>query len=707
MFDWNDEELANIIWGEAGEGEDHIVPYEDANERKLGSYGDCIKKEQNHEDVDNKKPAEQKNPVTQSDLHGVKLECSSQCDTNEGLPATEFRVASWPDLSLPSAAKTDQGAMRTEVPNNITENSQQDSRSEDKTAPLDSTSEIFQSPLEDSDQGDFVDYGWASVGSFEDLDRIFSNEDLIFGHGTLGNADELWSSSKDATSSPDKSIPLSDDASCLGIGTLRSMSEQFDVEGEYLSDQNYCFGPRYETINLLRSTVPQDIKSCVQSEEYAGSKSKISMKEKAALEMSGGTPVYKLQLDTGTVTVTNEYMDKRNRQKELLKVRKKSVEKTEVRHLQNLHGSQTGNQFLQFNSAYAPNVCEASSPLVLSQQKQLSGSESSQDKHLSSPFFTSLMHGNVAKQYTGMPVLSWFHSGEGGQQPRLSCYEVPPGNLNPLNQPTDPPLKSLTMTPQEKIEKLRRRQQMRAMLAIQKQQQQFGNQVACTEYSVMEGENFEVEENLSTLPSLDPNSPLEQDDSSTLYMAPDDCSVQEAVLYQLQDIVAKLDMRIRLCIRDSLFRLAKSATQRQYASDTSSSNNITRDVLSKEEINTHNRFPKMSEVETETNPIDRTVAHLLFHRPSEFSGKLVETPDLQLSANLLPCERKASSSMSVLTKSLPQKSENKQILSHVESEFPCLFPKEDQLKNTGLEAYENKLSSKSADNGKMKVKASQ
>lgn len=36
--------------------------------------------------------------------------------------------------------------------------------------------------------------------------------------------------------------------------------------------------------------------------------------------------------------------------------------------------------------------------------------------------------------------------------------------------------------------------------------------------------------------------------------------------------MVQLDSRIRLCIRDSLFRLAKSAVQRHYTSDTSSTN---------------------------------------------------------------------------------------------------------------------------------------
>lgn len=708
MFDWNDEELSNIFWGEAGEGEDHIVPYPDANEEKpLGSYGDCVKKEKNQEAVDIKTD-EQKKPATQSDLHGVKLECSSQYDTSEDLPATEFSVDSWPDLSLPGAAKANED-MGTETSNNVTDICKHDLICENKAAPLDNASEIFQSPLDDSEQGDFVDYGWASVGSFEDLDRIFSNEDPIFGHGSLVSADEPWSSSKDVTSSPEKSISQSGDSPCLGLGSLRSTSEQFDVQGDYLSDQNQCFTPGYEKINLLTSNVPQDVKSCAGNMGYIGSSSNISMKEKAAFEMRGSNPVYNLQLDSGNFAVANECMVKLfscmqgNKQKKL-KGRKKSVEKSEVRHLQNLQGwTQTGNQFLQFNGPYAPKMGQSSSSLVFSQQTQFQGSESSHHKDLSNPLFTSFMHGTMAKQYAAMPVLSQFHSGEASQQPAISSYEAP-GHLNPS---TEPPVKSLTMTPQEKIEKLRRRQQMRAMLAIQKQQQQFGNEISSAEYSAIEGENIEAEENLSTVASLDPNSPMEQDDSNTVCVLRDDCSVHDSILYQLQDIVAKLDMRIRLCIRDSLFRLAQSARQRQYASDTSSSNKSSRDeVLSKEEINTHNRFLKASEAETETNPIDRTVAHLLFHRPLEFTGKIVETPEPNLSAKLLHYDRQASSSMSLQTNSLPQRLENQQILSHEESEVPCLFRKENQLEKA-LEASEHALTTKAAETGKMKVEPSQ
>ncbi|THG00871.1 hypothetical protein TEA_011181 [Camellia sinensis var. sinensis] len=47
----------------------------------------------------------------------------------------------------------------------------------------------------------------------------------------------------------------------------------------------------------------------------------------------------------------------------------------------------------------------------------------------------------------------------------------------------------------------------------------------------------------------------------------------------------------------------------------------------------------MPDMETETNPIDRTVAHLLFHRPAELSGKHPETPESPVVSTKLPSER--------------------------------------------------------------------
>jgi hypothetical protein len=126
-------------------------------------------------------------------------------------------------------------------------------------------------------------------------------------------------------------------------------------------------------------------------------------------------------------------------------------------------------------------------------------------------------------------------------QPKVSSYKVSSGNANPINNLDDCPVKPQRMTPQEKIEKLRRRQQIQAMLAIQKQQQQLVHQKCSQENQIqhVEGADLEVED-LSTLASFDPNSPIEQDDSNTISLAVNDYSMEDTILYRLQDIISKV-----------------------------------------------------------------------------------------------------------------------------------------------------------------------
>lgn len=673
MFDWNDQELENVIWGEAGEGDDHIVPYPGGSEQKPVFFGVNIKKERN-QDSANVKPAEKQKPVANSDLHSCRLKRNSQDDTR-GLSTSGSRMDSWTDLSLSNAAKTDQDSMVTEV-------SKYDS-SGDELAQLDNGSDILHNQAEDREESDFVDYSWANIGSFDDLDKIFSNDDPMFGHSTpLGNDEEPWSSSKDATSSPEKSTNLSMDSPCSRLGAVRSATEIFEHNVECMLDQDKPFTASYENVNAFSSHASQNVHDGMEDVRYTGSKSKLLVKDQRGVGMIGTimTPAFNSQLDTGTFVAPNDFEEKVNRQRKSSKCSQKSEEKSDARHMQDLYGtwSPPGNQVPKFDGQYGTQMGLPSPSLLLGQQKQLQGPKSLQYKHISNSILSPPVYGTMGNYYSSIAGLPQFRSGEGTHQQVPSGYEVPHCNTNILNKSAEVPLKPLTMTPQEKIEKLRRRQQMRAMLAIKKQQQQLAQKSSHdNQMQLLEAGNIEVDESMSSLPSLDPHSPIEQDDSNTVGIAFDNCSMEETILSRLQDIISKLDIQIRLCIQDSLLRLAQSAMQRQYASDTSSTSKGSRDVevLAKEEINSYNRFSRVPDMETVTNPIDRTVAHLLFHRPLESTGKLLETPELL-------CEKKPTDLMSFPMRYWPESSTSDQTLSHNGSEFPCSYAQGDQSKTS-------------------------
>ena len=93
------------------------------------------------------------------------------------------------------------------------------------------------------------------------------------------------------------------------------------------------------------------------------------------------------------------------------------------------------------------------------------------------------------------------------------------------------------------------------------------------------------------------------------------------------------------------------------------------------------RFARIPDVETQTNPIDRSIAHLLFHRPPESSVKHPETPDSPVSSQL-SLGRNMNGLMSLTMGFVPESSKNMQSLSHRGSEFTCSLAEGDHSKKS-------------------------
>ncbi|XP_026437858.1 protein LNK1-like isoform X2 [Papaver somniferum] len=115
----------------------------------------------------------------------------------------------------------------------------------------------------------------------------------------------------------------------------------------------------------------------------------------------------------------------------------------------------------------------------------------------------------------------------------------------------------------------------------------------------------------------DPDSSCVLEGSSNNSMSTDESSLEATSFRQLNYVMEQLDLRTKLCIRDSLYRLARSAEQRN---NFENSNNCFVDGGDRNDAqmtgDTNKSFIFM-DIETDTNPIDRSIAHLLFHRPKD------------------------------------------------------------------------------------------
>lgn len=216
--------------------------------------------------------------------------------------------------------------------------------------------------------------------------------------------------------------------------------------------------------------------------------------------------------------------------------------------------------------------------------------------------------------------------------PGFSTYQLPadmPNQRWPMKRPSDMLCSSPIMMPQDKIKKTRWCNQMQDMMAVDHNEQNTSTDSSLLQKhrQNMHYQHAEVkpQEGTDRLP-LSSNGGSDQQDNLSrgheLTVDDKDDPMEAAILHQLQASVAQLYIPTRLCIRDALYRLATSAMQRHDVSDSKNSN-ATRgehirmgdpEASSSDYQLQDDRCAGFTNFETETNAIDRSVAHLLFHR---------------------------------------------------------------------------------------------
>ncbi|CAI8591422.1 unnamed protein product [Vicia faba] len=111
-------------------------------------------------------------------------------------------------------------------------------------------------------------------------------------------------------------------------------------------------------------------------------------------------------------------------------------------------------------------------------------------------------------------------------------------------------------------------------------------------------------------------------ESSPISSALDQNSFEANSFYHLQQVLDQLDVKTKLCIRDSLYRLAKSSEERHNNSNANAIIGDGTETFKDTVAQDASRCTGFMDIETNTNPIDRSIAHLLFHRPTNQSTVL-------------------------------------------------------------------------------------
>uniref|UniRef100_A0A0D3E247 40S ribosomal protein S28 n=1 Tax=Brassica oleracea var. oleracea TaxID=109376 RepID=A0A0D3E247_BRAOL len=99
--------------------------------------------------------------------------------------------------------------------------------------------------------------------------------------------------------------------------------------------------------------------------------------------------------------------------------------------------------------------------------------------------------------------------------------------------------------------------------------------------------------------------PANRQESSCVSSVVDGISLEATSFRQLQQVIEQLDVRTKLCIRDSLYRLGKSAEQRHTCMNPNGGNRRVKDAGSHLETGETDKYVGFMDIEADTNPIDR------------------------------------------------------------------------------------------------------
>ncbi|KAH0454289.1 hypothetical protein IEQ34_016213 [Dendrobium chrysotoxum] len=615
--------VVDTLWGEHKEIEDHIVPQPRERDGNIFSKFERCSKKQRSEDDCNAISSAMETCGTKNNFLVCDVKNSSSSNTSQELNDASIDMDSWPDLpNLPNLSMSFGGGFNDEINRDSVvtglvsdlDNTSdlksvggfmegynhssgllhdKDSSSLSKTSillngnemQLNGEPELF--GHDDKENDKFMDYDWADIEDFGDLDKMFRNNDSIFGNEMIDNTDTFLTASAELISCTSQSIPVPD------IPIAREKAWEEGSSSHHLGEhsnvkvnplQNGKASPLRENssfLGVLIDVIRDEVLTfliCILSSNMADMENQTHRTKKNQEEKGKGGPSQGL----------NKFLYNENQQISSPKLQ-----------------------------------ASAMNPLPTFQSQPLEQAKSSH--HIMLTDF-----GYPAYQFHGMSLPSQIHAARNQHKPVSSGFKAHL-DFSKHSKPVGTASKPLIMTPQEKIEKLRRRQQMQAMLAIQKQREQYNHQISGADEApslvcLQNNQNHDVtrntavvEEHAQKLLSSDASSLAEQDQSQMISSSLDGRSVEEAIYYQLQDAMGKLDMNVRLSIRDSLYRLARSAMERQNISDRSSTNKGNKEedeISADEESNNQNRYSRLIDSEAVTNPIDRIVAHLLFHNPS-------------------------------------------------------------------------------------------
>ncbi|KAG2705115.1 hypothetical protein I3760_05G037200 [Carya illinoinensis] len=625
-------ELEDNLWDDFGGSDDHIVPHHGNEcEDRIAVQGDSCKKPQgvgigvasnaaNETKYGTRGKEERSSPIlTKKD---TMLEKDSWSQTPDGMFPSScdgdslngVTIMESDDTRMPShclkSEKIDSGGSEFCVDDSILGEKCAAVENNLYCYPLSNISQtdndlsFLDNECEGEESNDLLSSWWPNIENFEDVDRMFRSCDSSFGLGSLSNEDDLcWFSSSHAAE-------VSEDAlkSDKFIGHEASIFKSISECDETSSPKSACLPINYP--NKKSVSIRGEMNSYTSHIDDPASLGQLSF-------LNGSDTKTEHRDDLMPKEQRNVHRKKSKNQSQMERKRKD-------RYLENGDSFHYYGKHADLGHHHGDSLCEVFSPPGNHQHKQNVGPDTSCYIRTQIPcMHLECSHPSDKVSVCPAPLGNKFENSGHAYSPKESSYasnpvqsmesshcpsfEVPAKTVNEkrdqlcqdLQTPTTRKFKNVDMSaPMEFCHPV----------SAHKQVQHSENEVEV--HSEIEGVSVGIPTDLDS---------SNVQESSCMSSVVDEISLEATNFRQLQKVMEKLDIRTKLCIRDSLYRLARSAEQRHNCANLIGGNGDGRDASRALAFQETNKCTGFVDMETGTNPIDRSIAHLLFHRPSDAS----------------------------------------------------------------------------------------
>ncbi|GAB4838462.1 hypothetical protein Ancab_028006 [Ancistrocladus abbreviatus] len=446
---------------------------------------------------------------------------------------------------------------------------------------------LFNNDHQDKENGDLLYYGWSEMENFEDVDRMFRSCDSTFGLG-IDNEDELgWFSSSHAIEGAN--TELTSDFSSSVLSSLTECHEAckldnagaFSDGSENIAQRSWRYGLQELDADCTRLADESEMISEVDDGGQIGVQESWKKHRK---QLEGKRKNHYLENNDCSVHVDN------------------------VEQLRDL-GHPFGKS--EYHSGVSLDTQQKQQPMHLSGMQTRAPFTTTNCSHPSKQNLASqTVSGNISED-SSYPSTSQKESSYASNQ------------MQSLERSRDVSFRTPALARNKKKGPCHHHE-----LPSHPEHPDFIVQTVCCDPAAFQKQvcNFEGETEGNSEANGSGTSTQAELDSSNLQEGScmssvlDEISLEASSFRQLQHFMEQFDTRTKLCIRDSLYRLARSAEQRHKCANLTNGSRNDKDATGALTSDETNKSTGFMDMETDTNPIDRSIAHLLFHRPSDPSS---------------------------------------------------------------------------------------